>query len=49
MSGSTQMSVSFTCDIFDEGEDNWAIRIVSSTWPSDTSACTQAYQIRMST
>ncbi len=45
----SSMSVGFTGDIFDDGEDDWAIRIYALTWPSDTSGCTQTYQILIST
>jgi len=49
MTGNSSMTVGFTGDIFDEDEDDWAIRIYAVSWPTDDSGCTQTYQILIST
>lgn len=44
--GSGSLSVSFTGDIFDGGEDDWAIRFYATSWPS--SSCETTYSISIS-
>ena len=47
--GNSSMTVSFTGDIFDDDEDDWAVRIYAATWPTDGSACSTTYQMLIST
>lgn len=45
-SGSAALSVSFEGDLFDTGEDDWAIRFYASGWPSGS--CSTNYSITIS-
>ena len=46
-SGTNKVTVSFSGSLTDTGEDNWAIRIYSTTWTA--AACTTAYKFLVST
>ncbi|MCB9778276.1 MAG: hypothetical protein H6742_06915 [Alphaproteobacteria bacterium] len=45
-SGSGSLTVSYTGDVFDGGEDDWLIRFYATTWPSRS--CETLYEIRVS-
>jgi hypothetical protein len=42
-SGSGRLAVSYVGDYFDTGEDDWAVRIYTTTWPSGS--CASSYEL----
>jgi hypothetical protein len=44
-SGPSGLSVSYEGDVFDTGEDDWAIRIYATTWVAGS--CDQAYKVTL--
>ena len=39
--GTSSLSVSYEGDVFDDGEDDWSLRVYATTWPS--SSCSETY------
>lgn len=45
-SGSASLTVTYSGDILDDGEDRWAVRVYASSWPSGS--CSTTYTLNIS-